>query len=253
MIYHRNPIEVTITPAASAQDGTPIPIPPSFSIYLNRTSTQLWDGASATVQLFSHGLKVAQFRLGASVHARLEKGFDGIAILFDSEQVPTYEAYLGTDWEDDLRGIAPVVVNPDEACAPSMPYFVARTRAVIAPDSLWTDAAGNCYVIATPQLPSHTGRSYVSYPVAVDVLGVTPTPLVDATKVGNVSRLEICNLGTETIYIGDAAVTTLKGTPLLSGQSAEFDDCDELYAVAESALQVSPLDTRVMALGVPAL
>lgn len=59
-------------------------------------------------------------------------------------------------------------------------------------------------------------------------------------------RVKVTNLGPNAIYIGQAGVTTATGYPVPASGKDEFMVYDDapLYAIAATANQVSPADTR---------
>lgn len=92
--------------------------------------------------------------------------------------------------------------------------------------------------------------------INIAVSNVTPT-LLTAALVGTAvlpnssndrKNITVYNNGPNTIYIGDSTVTTTTGLPIPAGSqlSADYGGRSALYAIAATAAQVSPADTRVL-------
>ncbi|HKY59413.1 MAG TPA: hypothetical protein VJP59_00230 [Gemmatimonadota bacterium] len=74
----------------------------------------------------------------------------------------------------------------------------------------------------------------------------TATLLLSASR--HRSSVLIANAGPNAIYIGASGVTTATGFPIAAGASRDFPNStipEDLYAIAATANQSSPADTRV--------
>lgn len=83
---------------------------------------------------------------------------------------------------------------------------------------------------------------------AVAVSNVTPTLLVAATR--HRQSIIVANAGPNAIYLGPSNVTTATGFPIAAGASRDFPNTaipENLYAIAATAAQTTPADTRVWA------
>lgn len=87
----------------------------------------------------------------------------------------------------------------------------------------------------------------VTQAVAVNVSAGLVFPFGSATGVGR--RCSITNNGPNAIYVGSSAVTVLNGFRIAAGGTFTFSEKiinGPIYAIADTALQVSPADTRIM-------
>lgn len=95
------------------------------------------------------------------------------------------------------------------------------------------------------------GSSFITQKVAVLTTSVRITQDTQSDR----KRIKVFNNGPNPIYVGpDSTVTTGTGFPVPAGTSAEFrlrtsteshGTAGQLWAIAGTASQTSPLDTRV--------
>jgi len=87
----------------------------------------------------------------------------------------------------------------------------------------------------------------VTQAVAVNTTATQLFPFAAAS--GGAKRISVTNAGPNPIHIGAAGVTTSNGFKIAAGGSFSLSPGiinGPIFAIAETALQVSPADTRVM-------
>lgn len=127
------------------------------------------------------------------------------------------------------------------ARVPAFPHDDNRFRATLLVGAI-VDASGT--IVGYEALAGGSSGSILNS--AVQVSNATPT-LLFAANPGRKGFL-ISNRGPNAIYIGGSGVTTATGTAIPAGGTHENSNgyTGSLYAIADTAAQVSPLDTRIL-------